>query len=428
LTGSGFSSNAAAVNVNFGPEGQAGGYDNGIFTSVTVCEPGTTTCQTIPNVLVDTGSEGLRVLSNQLGSVTLPSITDTSGNALYECVEYGDLSYNWGPMQMATVQMGGETASQVPGQTANSGVPIQVITAGAIAPSSVIDGNMIIATPCSSDGGPSDNSVAALGANGILGIGNFAQDCGSTCVSSTATSPNYISCPSTGNSLCTLTPVPLAVQAWNPVSAFASADTNGVVLQLPSIPAAGEATVAGSLVFGIETETCPAGAAAGCVPNLLGGAQVYAIDGNASFKSIVFKGVTYFSVNNNWSFLDSGSNGLYISDAATLGISDCVVMGTDIGLYCPSPSPLNLTNIVATDNNGVSSPPLSLSIANALTLFSNNPTFAAFDNLGGDSGTDQTTDYFDFGLPFFFGRNVYTGIMGTTAPNNASVPNGYWAF
>ena len=37
-------------------------YANGVYTTVTVCLPGTVICQVIPNVLVDTGSVGLRVL------------------------------------------------------------------------------------------------------------------------------------------------------------------------------------------------------------------------------------------------------------------------------------------------------------------------------------------------------------------------------
>lgn len=422
LTGSGFSSNTAAVNVNFGPDGNTGAgtsYYNGIYTTVTVCEPGTTTCQSIDNILVDTGSTGLRVLSNQLGSVTLPQINDGQGDNLYECAEYGDTSYTWGPMQLATVQIGGETASQVPasvGGTANSGIPIQVISLNGIAPTGA---------PCTANGGPSDSTVSSLGANGILGIGNYAEDCGEACVSSTTTvSPYpYLLCSSTA---CQLNTVPLQYQIWNPVPAFASADTNGVVLQLPSIPAAGQATVAGSLVFGIGTETCPPGAPTTCIPNGLGSTQLYALDQYGNFSTVLFNGVTYSSPNNP-GFLDSGSNALFMSDAATLGTSDCTVSGTDIGYYCPN-STLNLS-LTLTDLNGVSSGPVSLSIANALSLFSGGgSTFAAFNDLGGDSGTSPTTDSFDFGLPFFFGRNVSIGILGTTPPNGASAPNGYVAF
>ena len=431
LSGSETVNNSVAVNVNFGPDGNLGpptatssSYYNGIFTTVTVCVPGSTNCATIPNVLVDTGSEGLRILSNQIPGVTLPSITDSSSNVLYECVQYGDMSYNWGPMQMATVQIGGETASQLPGATVGTGIPIQVIAAGGSAPLQVLNGNQVIATPCATGGGPSDNSVAILGANGILGIGNFAQDCGPGCTSAPAQSPNYILCTSNGSS-CALTAVPLSVQAWNPVSAFNSADTNGVVLQLPSIPAAGELTVAGTLVFGIGTETCP-GSPPGCFSNALGTSQLYALDQSGNFSSIVFNGVTYTSANNP-AYLDSGSQALYISDAATLGISDCTIGNTDIFFYCPS-STLNIGNIGLTGSSSVGSGTVSLSIANALTLFATNPNFAAFNNLGGDSGTGAANDYFDFGLPFFFGRNVYVGIEGTTPPNGASAPNGYFAF
>jgi hypothetical protein len=67
-------------------------------------------------------------------------------------------------------------------------------------------------------------------------------------------------------------------------------------------------------------------------------------------------------------------------------------------------------------------------------LFAANPTFAAFNNLGSDSGTGPSTDFFDFGLPFFFGRRVYIGMMPgqfsgeSSAPSGASSTYGYWAF
>jgi len=74
--------NTAPVTVGFGALGPSGGYVNGIWTSVTICAPGSTNnCQTIPNVLVDTGSVGLRVLSSAL-TVSLPSVDDSSGSVL----------------------------------------------------------------------------------------------------------------------------------------------------------------------------------------------------------------------------------------------------------------------------------------------------------------------------------------------------------
>jgi hypothetical protein len=331
-------------------------------------------------------------------------------------------------MEMAMVQVGGETALQTPGGNANAGIPIQVITAGGSAPNGA---------SCTLGGGGSDNSASALGANGILGVGNYMQDCGTYCESTpqSFSSPPwpYIYCNSTTCGYAE--PVPLTQQAWNPVSTFASADTNGVVLQLPPISASGATSVNGMLLFGIGTQSCT-GAPNTCAANGLAGAQVYALDGNGNFPTTVLNGLTYNITNypSSYSaFLDSGSNALYISDAATLEIQDCYIGGTaaqdDTGFYCPT-STLALTNLTLTDNNGVSTPALGLSIANALNLFvtTNDPSLAAFNDLGGDTGTGPSTDYFDFGLPFFFGRNVFVGIMGTAAPNGTTVPNGYWAF
>jgi len=48
--------NVAEVSVDFGLPGIP--YLNGLFATVTVCVPGTSNCQNIDHVLVDTGSAG----------------------------------------------------------------------------------------------------------------------------------------------------------------------------------------------------------------------------------------------------------------------------------------------------------------------------------------------------------------------------------
>jgi hypothetical protein len=70
---------------------------------------------------------------------------------------------------------------------------------------------------------------------------------------------------------------------------------------------------------------------------------------------------------------------------------------------------------------------------NADTLFKTGN--AAFNDLGGDGGTSPSTDDLDFGLPIFFGRSVYVGMMpgvfsGESAPPSAasSATYGYYAF
>jgi hypothetical protein len=257
------------------------------------------------------------------------------------------------------------------------------------------------------------NSVASLGANGLLGIGNLPQDCPDCASSSTAgeVSPYpYILCSGTGTTSCELPVVPLQFQAWNPIAAFSSADNNGAVLQLPSVPAGGAPSEDGTLIFGIGTQSDNA---------LPGSANIYELDDFGNFPSLAYNGITYTSA----SFLDSGSNALFVSDPATLttatGIS--TTQCADNGYYCVT-SPLAL-NITLTGFNSVTSPTETLNIANADTLL--NSTDAALSNLGAPSGgTDPSSDTFDLGLPFFFGRTIFVNITGS----DTTYPNGYWAF
>jgi hypothetical protein len=164
---------------------------------------------------------------------------------------------------------------------------------------------------------------------------------------------------------------------------------------------------AGTLIFGVGTES----------NNGLGSATLYAADANGNFPTVGYNNTSYTSEG----FLDTGSNALYVLDAQTLGIQDCF----DNPFYCPN-SPLALSLSISGANGSAGT--VTLDIANADTLFSTSPGFAAFNNLGGPSGEGLSTDYFDLGVPFFFGRSVFVGIAGTTVPNNASAPDGYFAF
>jgi hypothetical protein len=166
IAGSG--SNVQPMNAGSGTFNPAG-IVNGAFTTVTVCVPGTSNCATVNGMLVDTGSTGVRILSSALPSgFPLPHQT-AGGNPMAECFQFVD-GFTWGSVVTADVKIAGESASSV---------PMQVIADPAFP---------TIPTACSNTG-PSEQTVTDLGANGILGIGNFKQDCGGACATSTAPAP-----------------------------------------------------------------------------------------------------------------------------------------------------------------------------------------------------------------------------------------------
>lgn len=352
--------NVAAVVVDAGPTSTSPDV-NTLFTTVTVCVPGSTTsCQTIDHIQVDTASFGLRILAPVL-TLSLPVQTTASGASLVECTQFVD-GYSWGPVASADVQISGESASSV---------PVQVIGDARFTN---------VPANCSSIG-PAEDTVAAFGANGILGVGVFAQDCGVGCVT-TVDNGVYYACTSTQ---CQPTTVVLASQVPNPVTLFAK-DNNGVVIQLPSLAAAGAATVTGSLIFGIDTQS----------NNQSGSQSVLTLDPTDGDFSTVFNGQPPLTQ----SFLDTGSNGYFFNDT---GLQQCT--GTNFAnFYCPA-TPQNFSAVLQ-GQNAVSAT-VSFTVDDAETLGANDPNLVAFATL---AGTYPTADTFDWGLPFYYGRTVYTAI------------------
>jgi hypothetical protein len=374
--------NLTTLTVGPGPSGQAN--INIPYASVMICQPNSSNCATITNLLVDTGSYGIRVLASALAAanLSLPNTPDPSNanNTLAECIPFVD-GYTWGPLATATIMINGETAASI---------PINILDDNSTYNPSVPTACTSLSTNTSLD------SVAGLQANGILGIGIFPYDCGDACaqcamVGGGCTDQNdvYYSCNATSN-VCNPTQVALGAQTRNPVVSFAT-DNNGVILELPSIAATGAPSASGSLVFGIGTQS----------NNALGSAAVLTLNANAFFTTS-FNGQSLDS-----SFIDSGSNGYYFADSSLATCSG------DAAFYCPpSTVSLSATNQGA---NGTSSM-VSFQIANLNALSSSN---FAFDDVGGtaatSTGTDALNNDFDFGLPFFFGRHVFIAIDGATA-------------
>jgi hypothetical protein len=176
-----------------------------------------------------------------------------------------------------------------------------------------------------------------------------------------------------------------------------AADNNGVIIELPAVNSP-QLSVTGSMIFGIGTQS----------DNALGSATVFSLDQTTFGFTTTYNNVAY-----SGSFIDSGSNGIFFLDTATTGMAVCPSPAS--AWYCPaSTTQFNVTN----QATGGSPHALTFSVGNfdELTAGSN----AAIDDLAGPN-----TGTFDFGLPFFYGRNVYTSIAGTTAPGG---PTPYWAY
>ena len=351
--------NTAALIVDTGPSNNDA---DQAFTSVTICVPGTSNCETIDHIEVDTGSSGLRVLNSVL-TLSLPQQMSGS-NTVAECVQFADMTFVWGPVQTADIKIAGEAATSVPVQ--------------------VINGQFnTIPTSCSKTG-TGVNDLTSLGAKGILGVGPFRQDCGSGCAASPVTG-FYYGCTASG---CQSIAQSLSTQLQNPVWMFAS-DNNGVLIQFPAVADAGQATAAGSLIFGIGTQS----------DNGLGTATVLTLSNKGNF-STQFNGQTF----NNAGFIDSGSNGYFFLDSTTTGLPNCT---QSKGFYCPpTTQAFSATNVGV---NGLSKA-VNFDVGNADVLLQN-PAFSAYNNLGGPNPGG-----FDFGLPFFFGKSVYTAIEGQSTP------------
>lgn len=352
-----------------------GSYINKPCVQITVCEPSSGNCQTVNDILVDTGSFGLRIFKQSISSLSLPGISSGSGS-LAECAMFGDGSSEWGPVSSASLKMANEPAVTVPVQVIDSTYPGESVNCPG-----------------------SDANPAAAGFNGILGVGLFTQDCGTGCTP-TAHGTNvdngmYFSCTAAG---CTGAEVALANQVQNPVSSL-PVDNNGVILELPSVPFGGAGWADGYLILGIDTKT----------NNSATNVTKFAAD------SLIGEFTTQFNGHNYSSFIDSGSNGIFFSNATASNMTTC---GSNApGWYCPNDTALFSAKTVAAGVGG-NSATIPFSVGNAYSLMSSGN--GAFIEVGGSSSSA-----FDWGLPFYLGRNVYVGIMGKSSSLGAGP---YWAY
>jgi hypothetical protein len=366
--------NAVQLTVDNGPASFTGYNVNRLFTTVTICKPGAPTlCQAIDHVLVDTGSTGLRLLHSALApslAQNLGTVNAPAGQALLNCVQFVDNSHAFGKVTLADVTLGPKTAANL---------PIQIIADPAYS---------ALSSVCAS--GQAITTVNDLGANGILGVGLYQEDCGTHCIT-TANNGYYFTCPPSGACASAIgTTTTLAQQIANPVPKF-TADNNGVIIDLPAVPTTGTIRTTGQMVFGIDTQ-----------PNNASGSRTPLVTTAQGYIRTTLPTTTMVT-----SFIDSGSNGLFFG---TTNLPSCGSSAP--GFYCPNSSTSFSTTLTGTN---AASAFVQVLVDNALTLFAprNSVSYAVLPTLAGP--LDNTS--FDWGLPFFYGRQVFIGIEGA-APSS----------
>jgi len=213
-----------------------------------------------------------------------------------------------------------------------------------------------------------------------------------------------------GGLTCTAETATDAEQVSNPVSLFAN-DSNGVIIELPSVPSGGALTVSGGvMVFGIGTET----------NNTLGGSNATQLAAqNGEFTA-------NFNTSTLTSYLDSGSNANFFADSS---VTTCA--SPESGFYCPAATETLNATLIGSD--GATMVVTKFNVENALTLFMTNNT--AFNDVAGPPPSSASNGSLDLGLPYFFGTNIFTGFedpatgatpyfaVGSTQPGVSAAAN-----
>ena len=336
---------------------------NRFTVTVDVCIPGTQSCISVPNVLVDTGSTGLRIQASALAltsgaTLALPALTAADGSVLSECYRFGG-GAAWGALSTADVSIGGTRAPAMSIQVVTSNQPNQ--------PSA-----------CPSGGTTS---------NGTLGIGINDYDCGLTCTmpeylkGQTGPKYQYYGCSDTACNAITGA-IATSLQLENPTAVLDGGIYNGAVLDLPAVADGGATQAVGTLTFGVNT----------LANNMLVSPTIVSVSGGGvGYFTTTYNGVSYTS-----SFIDSGTATYTFFDSSLTHCTGAVSFAV-----CESPT-LNLSASVTTSSGEASTLPFDVGMY---------PTSGA--SQGAAVAASSGTSSFVWGAPFFFGTRV--AVVRTTA-------------
>ncbi|MCQ8239635.1 DUF3443 family protein [Rhizosaccharibacter radicis] len=326
---------------------------NRLTVSVTVCSPGSERCVTIPHIMVDTGSVGLRLQAHAVpDGLDLPLARNGSGQVVAECLRFVGAAA-WGALHRADVRMGGLIARDIPVQVVGDELP----------------------RPGSCPGGGHPTS------NGTLGIGLHATDCGGNCVQSEA-HPGYLAC---AGAACAPYPgpVPLFLQLPQPLRRFGT-DNNGVMLDMPMPAHHGEARVEGRLLFGLGTNR----------DNGFGGASIIRLSARGRV-STEYAGRTATD-----SYFDSGTQSLIVPD------DRLPICPGGHASVCLRPAVRTSATVVGADGSRTVIP----------FLVGEFPRPGEHGVFAGAVSVARRPDLFVWGFPFFIGRRVGLLFAGETVP------------
>ncbi len=284
-----------------------------------ICVPDTSTCQDVPNILVDFGSTGLRLSHTLPIAGELPQ-EQIGGQPLYECY-YFESGYNYGPVVTATVTLDGRS---VP-------VPVQISNSSLSAPC----GNIVSPTSPSAPFQPYYN--------GILGVLFPRYDNLDSSAIYLEGSQSSVVSPSQSETV------------QNPVYHLPTDSNDGVLLTISTkvSPNQGSPGFTGSLSFGAPTT----------------GTNLQT-DSNGMINATYNVNETSFPKE---AFFDTGSNGFFFDNSL---IPQCT--GNDSGFFCGNASSQTVTFSSPTSS---SSSKFTFSIVSAQTLFATGNT--VFSTLGG---------------------------------------------
>ena len=376
---------------------------NTLYADIRVCNPSDDTqCVTIDHVLVDTGSVGLRVMASKVSGLALPpvNLSNHPGDVSHECFQFviGGL---WGRNAVANVWLGQQRTA--------TPVSIHLIDDGAT-PAVAVPADCTNAT-----NGSVLSTAASLGANGILGIGNTTVDCGYNCTVGDYTGIGafiqYYHCTPAATDTSTCGPASVAANeiVYNPVSALPGPDpqdptvpffNNGVVIKMPAVSGAGATSARGELILGVNTYLPGSGNYSdNRVPNGAAKAEL-GVDYQFNIDSYLNVTTTFRGTDYPISYLDTGTNGIFFSHPDLAGY-------VCSSWYCP-PSTLFFSADIS-DGKAIKTnlaAPVSFQIGNGM-FYTQNPAIS--DNAGEAIGQDSAK-VFAWGLPFFYGRQVYLTI------------------